>query len=600
MAEPRIDPDATVTSLGANPFASNAPTISVPPRRRLRWVILISLGAAAVAAAAGAAIPVVRQRVETWLGIPTMPKQRQLAVLAFQAVDGNAEDASFSAGLTDSVTTQLAEIADGRTLQVVPARDLHERNVTTPEQARQDFGANLALEASLYRSGDQVRVNYKLVEARTRRPLSARSMTVPAADPFAVQDQIVDGAAEMLQIPAAQRGTPEPHGTKIPAAYMLYLRARGDIENYDRPDSIDAAIALFRQALQLDPVYAAAYAGLGDAYWKKYLHTKDARLIQSTRAPCEQALHLDEKLAAAYECLGTIEAGTGHYEEAAEQFSRALASEPTNEDAYAGLARAYELLGRPADAERTYQRAIEVRPQYWAAYNSLGTFYFRQNEYAKAADTFGKVVSLAPDSFHGYDNLGAAYLGEGEYVQAIATFRHSLALRPTAYAYSNIGTGFFYLHQFDDAARNYEESLKLADDDFEVWWNLGEADYWSPAKKTEAGRAFRQCVSLGSAQLNIDPRNLETMGVLAVCHAMLDDPKQALDLLHRAYTLGPVDSELSFKAALVYTQLHDDDQAVERLSEALAAGYPAKLARDTPMFDQLRNNPKAQQLLGAQ
>ena len=599
MTDPRIDPDATVTSLTSHPFAAS-PANFVPPRRKLRWAMLISLATVAVLAAAAAAIPDVRQRVEAWLGIPTMPKQRQLAVLGFQAANGNADDASFTAGLTDSVTTKLTEISDGRTLEVVPARDLRERNVTTPEQARQDFGANLALEASLYHSGDQLRVNCMLVDARTRRPLSARSMVVAAADPFAVQDQIVDGAAEMLQIPAALRSNPEPHGTQVPAAYMLYLRARGDIENYDQPDSIDAAIALYRQALQLDPVYAMAYAGLGDAYWKKYLHTKDARLIQSTRAPCEQALHLDEKLAAAHECLGTIEAGTGHYEEAVKEFSRALASEPANEDAYAGLARAYELLGRPAEAERTYQRAIDVRPQYWAAYNSLGTFYFRRNEYTKAEETFSKVVSLVPDSFHGYDNLGAAYLAEGEYVQAIATFRHSLALRPSAYAYSNIGTAFFYLHQFEDAATNYEESLKLADGDFEVWWNLGEADYWSSTKKAEAEHAFRQCVSLGRAQLNVDPRNLETMGVLAVCHAMLGEGNQALDLLRRAYALGPLDSELSFKAALVYTQLRDEDQAVERLSEALAAGYSAELARDTPMFDLLRTNPKVQQLLGAQ
>ncbi len=600
MADPRIDPDATVTSLGPNPFAATPANSPAPPGRKLRAAILISLATVAALAAAGAAIPDVRQRVATWLGIPTMPKQRQLAVLAFQAVNGSADDASFTAGLTDSVTTKLTEISDGRTLQVVPARDLRERNVSTPEQARQDFGANLVLEASLYRSGDQVRVNYKLVDARTRRPLGMRSMIVAAVDPFAVQDQIVDGAAEMLQIPAALRSKPEPHGTQVPAAYMLYLRARGDIENYDQPDNIDAAIVLYKHALELDPVYATAYAGLGDAYWKKYLHTKDMRLIQSTRAPCEQALHLNEKLAAAYECLGAIEAGTGHYEEAVEEFSRALASDPTNDDAYTGLARAYELVGRPTDAERTYQRAIDVRPQYWAAYNSLGTFYFRRNEYAKAAETFSRVVSLVPDSFHGYDNLGAAQLGEGEYVQAIATFRHSLALCPTAYAYSNIGTAFFYLHQFEDAATNYEESLKLAAGDFEVWWNLGEADYWSSAKKPEAEHAFRQCVSLGSAQLDVDPRNLETLGVLAVCHAMLDEQKQALDLLHRADTLGPVDAELSFKAALVYTQLRDEDQAAERLSEALAAGYPAELARDTPMFDLLRSNPKVRQLFGAQ
>jgi tetratricopeptide (TPR) repeat protein len=322
-------------------------------------------------------------------------------------------------------------------------------------------------------------------------------------------------------------------------------------------------------------------------------------LIQSTRAPCEQALHLDERLSAAHECLGTIAAGTGHYEEAVQEFDRALVSEPTNQEAFTGLARAWERLGHPAEAEKTYQRAIDIRPQYWAGYNSLGTFYFRQNEYPKAAEMFGKVVALVPDSFHGYDNLGAAYLGEGKYQEASDTFKHSISLRPTAYAYSNVGTAYFYLHQFDDAAANYEQSLKLNGDDFEVWWNLGEADYWSGTKKSQAEHAFRQCISLGSSQLHIDPRNTETMGVLAICHALLNERKDALGLIQRADALGPRDAELSFKAALVYTQLHDEDQAVGRLSDALHAGYPAKLARDTPMFDQLRSNPKVQQLFEA-
>ena len=90
------------------------------------------------------------------------------------------------------------------------------------------------------------------------------------------------------------------------------------------------------------------------------------------------------------------------------------------------------------------------------------------------------------------------------------------------------------------------------------------------------------------------------MEVLAVCHAMLNERKEAIALIQRADALGPKDAELSFKAALVYTQLRDEDQAVARLTDALNAGYPAKLARDTPIFDQLkdqfRSNPRVQQI----
>ncbi len=581
---------------------SLAPAVATRSPARPKWIgrtLAGILGALIVGLVLIAAIPSARQAVKSWLRIGSIPKQKQLAVLEFQAVDGSPEDASFTAGLTDTVTTKLTQLTGDRSLQVVPARDLRERHVTTADQARRDFGVNLVLEGSLHKSGDQVRVNYALVDARSRRQLSARSVTLAAADPFAVQDQIVNGAVDMLQlqIPPAERDALRPHGTQVPGAYTLYLQGKGYLENYDKPDNIDTAVNLFQQALQLDPTYAPAYASLGDANWKKYLHTKDVRLIEGTRAPCDQALHLDEKLSAAHECLGTVAAGTGHYEEAVKEFERALDSEPTNDDAYTGLAHAYELLGNPAQAERTYRRAIDLRPQYWGGYNSLGTYYFRQMQYPRAAEMFGKVVALVPDSFHGYDNLGAAYLGQGQYPEAIDTFKHSISLRPTAYAYSNIGTAYFYMRRFDDAAANYEQSLKLDESDFEVWWNLGEADSWIPAERPQAEHAYRQCISLGNPQLQVDPRDVEAMGVLAVCHAMLNEKKSATELLQRAFALGPVDAELSFKAAIVYTQLHDEGQAVQRLGEALAAGYPAKLARDTPIFDQIQNDPRVQELL---
>jgi serine/threonine protein kinase/Flp pilus assembly protein TadD len=569
------------------------------PKRFARTVIGVAVALIAVVLILIAAVPSVRQQVRVWLRIDSIPKQKQLAVLEFQAVDGSPEDRSFTAGLTDTVTTKLTQLTGDRSLQVVPARDLRERNVTTADQARRDFGVNLVLEGSLHKSGDQVRVNYALVDARSRRQLSARSVTLAAADPFAVQDQIVNGAVDMLQlqIPPAERDALRPHGTQVPGAYTLYLQGKGYLENYDKPDNIDTAVNLFQQALQLDPTYALAYASLGDAYWKRYLHTKDVRLIQGTRAPCDQALHLDEKLSAAHECLGTIAAGTGHYEEAVTEFERAIESDPTNNDAYTGLAHAYELLGKPSEAEKTYRRAIDLRPQYWGGYNSLGTFYFRQMQYPRAAEMFSKVVALVPDSFHGYDNLGAAYLGQGQYPEAIDTFKQSIALRPTAYAYSNIGTAYFYMRRFDEAAANYEQSLKLDDNDFEVWWNLGEADSGIPAKKAQAEHAYRQCISLGNPRLQVDPRDVDAMAILAVCHAMLNEKKPATDLLQKAFALGPANAELSFKAAIVYTQLHDEGQAVMRLGEDLAAGYPAKLARDTPTFDQIQSDPRVQELL---
>jgi Flp pilus assembly protein TadD len=94
----------------------------------------------------------------------------------------------------------------------------------------------------------------------------------------------------------------------------------------------------------------------------------------------------------------------------------------------------------------------------------------------------------------------------------------------------------------------------------------------------------------------VDPRDQEALGILAVCHAMVNDRPGAMDLLQRAFAVGPQDADLNFKAAIVYTQLQDEDRAVQRLGKAIAAGYSPKLASETPIFDQYRSNPRVQDL----
>jgi serine/threonine protein kinase/Flp pilus assembly protein TadD len=587
------------TDLRALRRSSVAPAVPQSPVRS-KWFFRTALGilAALAVVALAATIPSVQQRAKSWLNIGTVPRQKQLAVLEFQAVEGSPEEASFTAGLTDTVTTKLTQLTNDRSLQVVPAQEVQAQHVTTAEQAFHDFGVNLVLEGSLHKAGDLVRVNYALVDARNRRQLSAQSVTLPASDPFAVQDQIVNGAVSMLglEIPSSQRQALESHGTEVPGAYTLYLQGRGYLQNYDKPDNVDLAINLFQQAIQLDPRYALAYASLGEAFWKRFLNTHEPRLVESARGPCEQALRLDATLPAAHQCLGTVAAGTGHSEYAVLEFERVLGSEPTNDAAYSGLAHAYELLGKPAEAEKTYRRAIELRPQYWGGYNWLGGFYFRQMRYGQAVEMYSKVVALVPDSVHGHDNLGAAYLAEGRYPDAIETFQHSISLRPNAYAYSNLGTAYFYLRRFDEAAADYEQSLKLNDGDYEVWWNLGDAYYWNPKRNPQAEHAYRQCVSLGSGQLKVNPRDVYPLGVLAICSAMLNDQDSATSYLRRGLALSPSDAELSFKAALVYNHAGDPERALEWLNKALTAGYSPSLARDTPVLDSLRTNPKFQAL----
>jgi tetratricopeptide (TPR) repeat protein/TolB-like protein len=543
-----------------------------------------------------------QHRARGWLGLTQVPRQKQLAVLQFRSEEGDPEAASFAAGLTDTLTAKLTPLTDDRTLQVVPTTEIQAKHVATAQQAYAEFGVNLVLEGSLRKAGNLVRVNYALVDSRTRRQVSANSITLPASDPFAVQDQVVNGAVQMLGlvVPPDERRALEFHGTHDPGAYNLYLQGRGYLQNYDKPENTDSAIRAFQQALQLDSNFALAYAGLGDAYWRKYRDEKDSRWVQSSRGSCEQALRLDDKLAAAHECLGTLYTGTGRYEDAVPEFERALQSEPTNDDAYRGLARAYERLGKLSQAEMTYRQAIELRPHYWATYSWLGAFYYSRTRYQEAAEMFSKVISLAPDSFRGYYNLGGTNIAEGRYADAIANLEHSIFIRPTPTAYSNLGTAYFYVRRFDDSARSFTQSLKLNEKNYYLWWNLGDAYDWIPGKTAEASEAYTKCSSLANDELKIDPRDTAALGIRAICSAMTNDRKVALADLETATSLSPKDAELCFDAALVYNHFGETKQTLLWLEKAVAAGYSRSLARDSPFFDELRADARFQKLFQVQ
>jgi serine/threonine protein kinase/Flp pilus assembly protein TadD len=548
--------------------------------------------------------PQARQRLGNWLRINPMPSEKVVAVLPFAVMSSDANAKPFSDGLTETLTTKLTQLTVDPTLQVVPAPEIRTRGASTIDDARKEFGVTLVVEGNLQRSGDQVRINIAMVDARTHRQVRAESLTIAASNPFAVQDQVVNAAVEMLklQVRPGEREALEAHGTEVANAYDFYLQGLGYLQNYDKLENIQSAIKVFDTALQLDPKYALAYAGRGQAYWKMYETgdtNRDLRWIESSRRDCELSLTLSKGLPSAYVCLGTVYKGTGHYEDAAAQFERAVAAEPTNDAAYRGLADAYERLGKLADAERTYRRAIDLRPHYWAGYSWLGTLYYRQARYAEAASMFSQVIAFAPDSIRGYYDLGATYNSEGRYADAIDMLQHSITIRPTAVAYSNLGNAYFYLRRYGEAAGAYEQAVKLSRNNYIVRWNLADGYYWAPGGRAQAAEAYRQTISLAKEALRVNPRDAYALGVLAYCHAMLGERKPAFGYLQAGLRLTPEDSEMRFKAALVYCQFGDTRQTVAWLQKALASGLSVAAVRDTPNFDSLRSDGSFQELFQA-
>jgi tetratricopeptide (TPR) repeat protein/predicted Ser/Thr protein kinase len=522
----------------------------------------------------------------------------QLAVIS-PDMNSQAGEGAFDSGLVDTLTSGLTELSERHHLAVIPPSEMRAHHVQTLEAARQEFGVNYGLMLNIQRAAGQVRVNYSLVDARSHEQIRGGTITAGASDPFALQDQVSARVTELLklELEPQEKKTLAAHGTSEPAAYDFYLRGLGYLQNYDKEENIDNAISVFRHALEKDSGFAGAYAGLGEAYWQKFEHTREKHLVTDATKACQVALEKDPNLTQGHTCLGRVYQGTGKYELAAKEYQQASQSEPTLDAAQTGLARAYESLNRLQEAEQSYKAVIALRPDYWAGYNRLGTFYLRNGRLEEAAQMYTQVTSLAPDSFFGFTNLGITRIQQGRYAEAIEPLQKSLKIRKTGDATSNLAMAYFQSKRYADAASTFEQATTLDEQNYEIWGNLGDAYYWAPGMRERASGAYRKALELGEEQRRINPRDAHMLSYLAEYHAMLGEKQKAQLRIGEAEKLAPRDPEVLYYAAMVYVQAGDQKRSLDKLERAVAAGYSAATVRDTPNFMVLENDPRFRALI---
>jgi len=525
-----------------------------------------------------------------------------LAVLPFTSTVEDPSTRAFCNGMTEMLAVKLTQLSSSNPLQVVPTSEIRAEGISSVEQARQAFGVTLVLEGSLQESGKRVRVTYSLVDATSVRQLSADTITADMSDIFGLQDRVVESVVNMLglQLRVSDRHPLVAYGTHEPAAYDYYLRGLGYLQDYHKPENVNSAIALFNRALERDPSYALAYAGLGEAYWARYYATYEREWMGQAMQACERAVALDPDSAKGRTCLGAVYASRGKYQEAVQQFQRAVQTDPTSDGAYRGLASAYERLGRLAEAENTYRLAIQVRPEYWAGYGWLGSFYSHQAKYAEAAREFSHAIALAPDDPHGYRMLGGVYIFMGDYAKAIEVLQHAIALFPTPEAYSNLGIAYFNLRRFDDSVSALEHACTANTKDYDICGNLARAYYWSPSRRNQARKMYERAIRMAEENLRVNPRDGDTLASMANYYAMLSDRPQAVKYLQEALNLNSDIPEYLAIAAVVHNQFGEKDEALGWLEKARARGYSPAEIRASPELDNLRDEPRFQHLIVAE
>ncbi len=524
----------------------------------------------------------------------SVPAEKKIAVLPFRNIGDNRENEAFRDGLMEALTSELTELSQFHgTLWVVPATEVRKGAFTSAKDANRALGVNLVITGSVQRDSGSVLLRANLVDATTLRQLRSREIRRPIDAVANLQESLVQEVAGMLQLElgARERQILAAGETNTSSAYDLYLQARGHLQRRQKGD-VDRAAELFQQAVARDPKYALAYAGLGEAFWWKYRDSSDTRSVESAQKNCKLALGLNDRLAPVYVTLGIIDAGTGRHEDAIEAFKRAMELDPINASAHVELAGVYEKLGKFDDAAATYKKAVELRPGDWTSVSAIGAYYFRRGQYQDALANFRRVTELAPDNSSGYSNMGAVSWMQGQYRDAAASFEKSLALRPTATAYSNLGTIYFFMDRCAEAIPLMEKAAELLPKNDQYWGNLADAYACVPADKEKAIKAYERATQFAQERLAVNPNDADTVARLALYQARVGRKAEALAGIEKARQLTPASRQVCWHAALVYELGGKRDLALKSLGVAYRSGQPVEEIRREPALASLRNDPR--------
>ncbi|MEN8376340.1 MAG: tetratricopeptide repeat protein [Gemmatimonadota bacterium] len=393
------------------------------------WVSPASLAAVAVLVLAGGAGGwLIRSETGGTLGgaalTATIPS---IAVLAFDNLSGNPENDYFGAGLAEEVLNALARIPDLKVAARTSAFAYRGQNVDVRAVGR-DLGVRMVLEGSVRQSGDTVRILARLHDAEEGTQVWSNTFGGRLDDVFAVQDSISRTIARSLEVTfsedarrsirQAAAASPEAHDAYLRGLYML--NQRGEV-------GILGAIREFSNAVELDPAYAAAYAGLAIAWRLSPFYTDSFPppvAYDSSATYAERALQLGPALAEAHAAMAqSLRPPRGSAAEEIRHYERAIELQPSYAPAYQWLGELLSTLGRHEEALGFGRKAVELDPANLAANLDLGRDYWRARRYREAEDQLNRTLELDPTMGKAVESLGRVYMWTGRWDEAEEAFR---------------------------------------------------------------------------------------------------------------------------------------------------------------------------------
>jgi TolB-like protein/Flp pilus assembly protein TadD len=385
---------------------------------------------------------------------------KSIAVLPFDNLSGDPQNAYFSEGIQDEILTRLAKIAE---LKVI-SRTSTQRFRSAPNDLRQiarQLGVANILEGSVQKANDQVRVNVQLINALTDAHLWADTYDRKLTDIFAVETEIAKTVADVLQakLTGSEQHVIAARPTENAEAHQLYLKGRF-FWNKRTGNDLKKSIDYFQQAIAADPNYALGYAGVADAYVFLPGYTAGAPrdCYPKAMAAAKKALELDETLAEAHTTLAlAIWYYDFDFTQAIREFQRAIELNPNYAIAHQQYGNnTLSAMGRFDDAIAEGKRAIELDPLSLVINADLGADYYFARRYDEAIAQLRKTLEMDPGYYYAYVTLGEALEMKGAPEPAVAEYQKARALNDDPFVLG-------LLAHIYAASGNKTEALKILD-----------------------------------------------------------------------------------------------------------------------------------------
>ncbi len=357
---------------------------------------------------------------------------KSIAVLPFDNLSRDPDNAYFCEGVQDEILTRLAKVADLKVIARTSTQKFKSAPENLPEIAKQLGAANI-LEGSVQKVNDQVRVNVQLINAITNAHLWAEIYDRKLSDIFAVQSDIAKTVADQLRakLTGAEKQMMAAVPTSDTEAYELYHKGRS-LFGKRTGDNIPKAIAFYEQAIVRDPNYALAYAGLSSAYILAPFYAGADRGESGVKAKqtALKALALDPNLAEGHSALGKVFFFSEIDLAAANrEYQRAIELKPNDAGAHHWFGNdTLAALGRFEEAIAESKRAVELDPLSTVINADLGGTYYYAGRHEEAAAQLRKTLQIDPSDFYARYNLGIALQAKGDLKGASAEYEKAKQL----------------------------------------------------------------------------------------------------------------------------------------------------------------------------